>query len=57
MTRADEAYIEALRRIGKLADAWLDRPDADPLLMFIGAELERIGYVIPERHHSREAVH
>ena len=52
-----QAYLEALKRIGRLADAKLDRADAERVLSFIAAELDRIGYVITESVDPSETIH
>ena len=57
MTRADEAYIEALRRIGNLADEHLDRPTADRIMLLIGGELARLGVTIASSHEPSGTVH
>ena len=54
---ADERRIEQLRELGRLADELLVPADADQVLAAVGRELDRIGYLIPERYHSGGTIH
>ena len=49
-------YLRALQRIGNLADAHLDRPTADRIMLLIGAELARLGVTIASEG-GNETVH
>ena len=54
---ADERRIEQLRELGRLADELLVPAEADQVLVAVGRELERIGYLIQERYHYRDTIH
>ena len=45
-------YVEALRRVARLADDYLDRHTANRVLTLIGMELERLGVIIDRTHHT-----
>ena len=54
---ADERRVEQLRELGRLADELLVPADADQVFALIGRELDRIGFVIPERYHAGGIIH
>ena len=56
--RSEGQYLEALKRVGRLADDYLDRHTANRVLRLIGLELERLGVVIEDdRHNTLEIRH
>ena len=51
--RSEGKYLEALKKIGRLADERLDRQTADRVMGLIATELTRLGVTI-DRHNNRE---